>query len=84
VVQREREAAVQAVLRAAQEDVGVTQTEAGAGDGVEDGASIRISAQLMTLDGSELEAPAALLRAQGYPAERLTPLLSDLPRVFRR
>ncbi len=55
-VAREREAAVQAVLQAAREDVGVTQTEAG------DGASIRISAQLMTLDRSEFAALARVFR----------------------
>ena len=64
---------------AVREDVGVTWAEA------RDGASVRTSAQLMTLDRCEFAALAVLLcaHAKGYRAESLTPLLGDLARVFR-
>jgi len=77
-VARERERAVQTVLKAVRDDIEVKQDE--------DADRIRISASLMTLDPKEFAALADLLRAhdKGYPAETLMPLLESLARVFRR
>lgn len=75
---RERERAVQAVLKAVRDDIAVRQEQ--------DADRIRISASLTTLDPKEFAALADLLRAhdKGYPVEALLPLLETLARVFRR
>ncbi len=75
---REREGAVQAVLKAVRDDIDVRQEQ--------DAGRIRISASLTTLDPKEFAALADLLRAhdKGYPVEALLPLLETLARVFRR
>lgn len=75
---RELEGAVQAVLKAARDDIAVRQEQ--------DAGRIRISASLTTLDPKEFAALADLLRAhdKGYPIETLLPLLETLARVFRR
>jgi methionine-rich copper-binding protein CopC len=72
-----QEAAIGAVLRAAEEDIELHFSE--------DEHRLSVSATLRTLNREEVLALSALLRAhaKGYSPATLMPLLSDLARVFR-
>lgn len=76
-LERAQNAAVSAVLDAAEEDIELNFSE--------DESRLKVSASLTTLNRQEFAALTALLRAhgKGYSATTLMPLLDDLARVFR-